>query len=106
MSTTFNFPSLVPKYIRLGLVAELTSAHIIVLFSTTCYRKIVSTLFMPYKFRFLTICQMLIALFYRQHEISFIPVLFNVKAVTEFLLLGRVYFNFLSLIEYTHSFLS
>lgn len=83
-----------PKYIKSGLTAELTTEQIIVLFSTTCSKKIVYTLFIPSKFLFLTICQMFIALFYRQQDINFIPVEFNVKAVTELLLLGSVYFSF------------
>lgn len=57
-------------------------------------------------FVFLTTCQMLSALFYRQHEISFMPVLFNVKAVTELLLLGNVYLSFRYCKEYTHKRLS
>lgn len=61
---------------------------------------------MPSRVVLRTICQMFRALFSRQQEISFMPVLFRVRAVTEFLLLGSVYLSLRSLREYTQRRLS
>lgn len=88
-------------------MAELTTEHIVVLFSTTCYKNIVYTrpslyfelVLLLAMFPLLTTCQIFSELFYKQQDINLLPLQFNVNAVTEYLLLGRVYFNFLYAIE-------